>query len=1510
MRFAAFIFALVFHTTVFGQSGLVTNTRTASVYDQIQLGIDAASPGDTLLLAPFSFSEGLVIGKSVHLVGDEQGGTILNIQEVQPLLYGIHITGSSISVQNLTVLSNASHTNYAIHSEPGCTGIALKNINVIDNPSSGIDLNGLHDEEENTIAHCVVSGSTAGFGLALSSCRGVVVSNFTSSNNGFGDIGILESAYTSQLTGQLKFSGAMNLLGPDGDGLGAIVVQADSTSLDPGVGLTYDIDMQSNLVHQLSAMSDAAGANLGFLLCSEENVAEISNQLSGLGNIEGLVARNIQSGKLEVWPGMNLSDVLSLAEDGDEIVIADPGLYDQQTVVIDKSVTILGPNAGVSATDPNRQTEARFSQGFEILAPNVTIDGIRIQSTSGTSNGIELASGATGTLIKNTVIRGSFAENGLAGSHGVLGRGQAKFDNVSLRNWSSAGLIYEGELTFDDCTVSDNRSGFTLQSEDGQVAHLKAESCTFVNAGADAFVIESADDGDTLTVINSFANLHRHVLRFDDQCALVIAGNEFINSEVQVIGLGTETRIGLCEGNIFSNPVIAIEACTDESAVNYEPCATITVGCEFEGCTQTGACNFDPQATNDDGSCEFSTCAGCQISTACNYNPTATLEADNCDFESCRGCTDEDAFNYDASATIDDGSCRFPGCTNPDADNFDPQANFDNGQCFFLGCTDDSACNYDPEATLNVGCEFASCAGCTNPRACNFSAAVTINDGSCEFQSCRGCTNPEAVNYDSSATIDDNSCRIAGCTEEGATNYNANANVNDGSCTFSGCTDIQACNFDAAAASDDGSCEFESCAGCAIQGFCNYDPTAVIHDGSLCEYLTCCGDPSATNYDPAIASYLTYGCTYGQPAAGMVFLDVCTLPFACNFNEEGPCEFDSCAGCTDSGACNYDPQATLPVNSICSYPASAEVDCDGECINDINDNGVCDESEVDGCTSLAACNYNPEATIDNGSCESISCAGCTDPDACNLDPGATLNNGSCDYESCEGCTDPEACNYDVDATIDGECTYPADAFGEPFFDCNGDCLNDADEDGLCDEQELPGCTNVNACNYNSAATENNGTCEFTSCAGCLDITACNYDQAATQDSGDCDYLSCVGCLDASGCNYDPSATVSGICTFPTQPELNCAGNCINDEDDDQICDEFEIPGCTSTSACNYSPLATDDNGSCDFESCAGCTNPGACNYVETATLNDGSCDYLSCQGCTDPEACNYALDASVDDGSCFYALDVFNDPDLSCNGECLLDSDQDGICDVDEERGCLDPAACNYDAEAEFSDGSCEFTSCAGCTDPLACNYNEAATIDNGTCSNPEQLYGSSLVDCDGICLNDNDGDGICDEDEQGGCTDETACNYDEEATEDNGSCTYAEPLLDCAGNCLEDTDQDGVCNDNEVIGCQDANACNFAPDATDPGLCVFPVDLYGVGNVDCDGECLNDADGDGICDEDEFCTGDLNDDGIRSASDVLTLLAAYGCIANCGDADITGDGIVTAADILTILSVFGTVCD
>ena len=70
---------------------------------------------------------------------------------------------------------------------------------------------------------------------------------------------------------------------------------------------------------------------------------------------------------------------------------------------------------------------------------------------------------------------------------------------------------------------------------------------------------------------------------------------------------------------------------------------------------------------------------------------------------------------------------------------------------------------------------------------------------------------------------------------------------------------------------------------------------------------------------------------------------------------------------------------------------------------------------------------------------------------------------------------------------------------------------------------------------------------------------------------------------------------------------------------------------------------------------------------------------------------------------------------------------------------------------------------------------------------------------------------------------------------------------------------------------------------------------------------CLNDDNGDGICDL--LCHEDLNSDGIVSIHDLLYLLSEFGCSSSC-EYDVNQDGFVTVDDLLKILGFFGNTCE
>jgi hypothetical protein len=135
-------------------------------------------------------------------------------------------------------------------------------------------------------------------------------------------------------------------------------------------------------------------------------------------------------------------------------------------------------------------------------------------------------------------------------------------------------------------------------------------------------------------------------------------------------------------------------------------------------------------------------------------------------------------------------------------------------------------------------------------------------------------------------------------------------------------------------------------------------------------------------------------------------------------------------------------------------------------------------------------------------------AGCLIPIACNYDADADYIDVSlCNFTDCVGCTDETACNYDPLATLSSAamCTFPTN----PFLCCNcGICINDSDGDNICDEQEIAGCTDLAAVNYNPFATDDDGSC-IIQVGGCVIPFACNYDPNADYYlPGSCDF-SCL-----------------------------------------------------------------------------------------------------------------------------------------------------------------------------------------------------------------------------------------------------------------------------------------------------------------------------------------------------------------------------------------------------------------
>ena len=485
--------------------------------------------------------------------------------------------------------------------------------------------------------------------------------------------------------------------------------------------------------------------------------------------------------------------------------------------------------------------------------------------------------------------------------------------------------------------------------------------------------------------------------------------------------------------------------------------------------------------------------------------------------------------------------------------------------------------------------------------------------------------------------------------------------------------------------------------GCTNPSAPNFDPNAIIDDGSCDVILMGCMETSATNFGPMNTvddgSCLWAGCT----CPSSLYPNGCTnetqFPaIAYTYGGNNIIDDGSCVGvvegCTDPLAFNYDPLANT-------------------------DNGSC-IATVNGCMIASADNYNSAANTDDGTC---TWAGCTQPLDTNYTGFPNAANtyvafagsqyGIQDDGSCVdgGCTDSSSASYDPTALWDdGSCTYCAfnTAMGSyngiPVTTIVGNAATTTSSDGFvrvytnmaAPHQPLSFLiTDSNgSSNYGSYTTQSGGgytefpnlpadtytltvtgtpvACTYNETftvgsspqvLGCTDATACNYNAAADTDNGSCQWTTCAGCNDSTADNYstqtntaftpplsDPSNTPCYIPgTFNLGPcTINCGdGNSATDFGN--FCCTYTSYGCTDPAAVNYNDPANYtgnytfvDDGSCLYD-IYGCTDPAANNYNSAATIDDGSCNY-TVNGCTDSNACNYDSFATNDDGSCVYGF--------------------------------------------------------------------------------------------------------------------------------------------------------------------------------------------------------------------------------------------------------------------------------
>jgi len=537
-------------------TGAVFNTTTAALSTEsasIQNAINATNVGGTITIEDGTYNLASTLNytkDSITLQGTSEAGTIIDASKVTG--YGINLTAKNATINDLTFIGGSSYGVKATGNNLTLTDFTAKGANITE-----IDLNGV---DTATLVNVTADGlNTNGTGISMTNSSNIYLENITTTGNNWGGIGIYQNTDGVTLTGTNSFAEAIKVY-TEVDGWTPTNGAAYTiTDLKLG-GFNYSVvntghraDGTEFVYYQLTE-SDAINFALALSAVNTGYIQTLSTDVNGytVRDNNFIVTQNALN-------SLSIQAAINAASTGGVINVY-AGNY-VEDVSVNKSVTLLGANAGISGSATRGAETIISSAGTLPWAPiqvwyadNVTVDGFTI---NGAAYGLTIDDSNNANIVNNIIqnfnisgidalMYSARSSNTLTIANNLIDGAGSVANSIAVAGNSGDTIIKNNEI------INSAGNGIMLQNND----YAKVSNNTVTGTGTGYGLVSSGTSNYLVVSGNTLTNN--------------LVGASFNSATIDLTG----------KSNTFNNNTTAIEFSENSS---YTPTELVdnTLGNQF-----------------------------------------------------------------------------------------------------------------------------------------------------------------------------------------------------------------------------------------------------------------------------------------------------------------------------------------------------------------------------------------------------------------------------------------------------------------------------------------------------------------------------------------------------------------------------------------------------------------------------------------------------------------------------------------------------------------------------------------------------------------------------------------------------------------------------------------------------------------------------------------------------------------------------------------------------------------